>query len=239
MARGTELALRFCQDLAAKGTWFCLVDQARRHPELIRQIQSEGHVIALHGLDHRRAFTLDPVAFRAWLLAGRDGLESVAGTRVLGFRAPEWSLRGAAEGHWEALAELGFAYDASRARVFGLGGLARPGRVHSLTPGLQEVPPASWNGLPLWGWPLRLMPPSWAARRLKALVGQGAPAVVLHPWELDAEQPRLEAGFWLRFMHGAGVEGYGGRLRSILAGIPLAPIESCLGLELGCKLGGS
>lgn len=236
---GTELGLRLCQDLGAKATWFCLADQARRHPELIRMIQADGHRIALHGLEHRRAFTLDRAAFGAWLREGRSRLEDISGEPVRGFRAPEWSLRGRAEGYWELLRESGFAYDSSRAPVAGLGGIGRPRRVHALASGLWEVPPATWQGIPLWGWPLRLAPVAWARNRLGSLQGEGAPALVLHPWELDEGQPRLEGGPMLRFIHGAGLRGFGKRLRRILAGLWLSPIETCLGLDHGCTLEGS
>jgi len=224
------LALRFCGDLGVKGTWFCLADQAKRHPELVTRILAEGHVLALHGLNHRRAFTFDRAGFRTWLKEGRGTLEDLSGRAIQGFRAPEWSLRGRAENYWEVLAEEGFAYDASRAPVPGLGRISWAGRVHDLGKGLQEVPPLCWGPLPLWGWPLRLGPEGLLRRAIVSRRGPGAPALVLHPWELDEGQPELKAGRLTRFVHGAGLHQYGAKLRRILADLPLAPIEHCLGL---------
>lgn len=220
----------FCADLGVKATWFCLADQAKRHPELLKRILASGHLLALHGRDHRRAFTLDREPFRAWLKEGRSTLEDLSGTPIRGFRAPEWSLRGQAEAYWELLAEEGFAYDASRAPVPGLGRLSWPRRVHHLGKGLREVPPLCWGPLPLWGWPLRLGPEALLKRIITRRMGAGSPALVLHPWELDEGQPDLDAGGLIRFVHGAGLRHFGAKLRRILAGLPLAPIEHCLGL---------
>ena len=64
---------------------------------------AEGHTIALHGLTHRRAFEMDRAD---WLDAVRDGkalLEDLAGQAVVGYRAPEWSLRGPAADWWQDL----------------------------------------------------------------------------------------------------------------------------------------
>ena len=41
----TERALGLCADLGATATWFCLGDQARRHPALLRRIVGAGHAM--------------------------------------------------------------------------------------------------------------------------------------------------------------------------------------------------
>ena len=208
LEHGTELALGLCRELGARGTWFCLVDQAERHPELLRRILDGGHRIALHGLDHRRAFTLDRAAFRAWVAEGKARLEALAGVEVQGFRAPEWSLRHGAEDYLQELAGLGFTFDSSRAPLAGLG---------------------LWR-VPLWGWGLRVLPEFWLARRLRWLAAfdAGSP-LTIHPWELDAEQPVIQGvSRGHRFAHGAGLRGFQDRLRRILKGIQLVPIEDWL-----------
>ncbi|HEU4950556.1 MAG TPA: polysaccharide deacetylase family protein, partial [Holophagaceae bacterium] len=97
LALATDLALGLCAELGATATWFCLTDQAIRHPELLRRIVSQGHRIGLHGPDHARAFAFGRRAFAARTRDGKARLEDLAGAPVLGFRAPEWSLRGTAE----------------------------------------------------------------------------------------------------------------------------------------------
>jgi polysaccharide deacetylase family protein (PEP-CTERM system associated) len=241
LERGTDLALQLCDDLNARGTWFCLADQARRHPALLRRIQSCGHVIALHGLDHRRAFTLDPVAFQAWVEQGKETLESIAGAAIQGFRAPEWSLRLGAARYVDALASMGFVYDSSRAPLPLLGDPGWPRRPSLGAEGLWEFPPpvadlALWT-VPLWGWGLRVLPEAWLLRRLRWLAASDAGTpLTIHPWELDETQPLLPgASLGHRFAHRAGLVGYGERLRRLLTGLALVPIEDWLSATAGIR----
>ncbi len=234
LERGTELALELCRELGARGTWFCLVDQAQRHPEMLRRILDEGHRIALHGLDHRRAFTLDRAAFRAWVAEGKARLEALAGVEVQGFRAPEWSLRHGAEDYLQEVAGLGFTFDSSRAPLAVLGDPHWPQRPYPTASGLWEFPPpvaalGLWR-VPLWGWGLRVLPEFWLARRLRWLAAfdAGSP-LTIHPWELDAEQPALQGvSRGHRFAHRAGLKGFQARLQRLLKGIQLVPIEDWL-----------
>lgn len=173
----------------------------------------------------------------AWLASVRDGkarLEDLSGQAVLGYRAPEWSLRGPAQDWWADLPELGFAYDSSRVPLAVIGNPAWPRRPYRLAAGLWELPPpVLWSGpprAPLWGWGLRVLPFSLVRRALETLAAEDAGTpLVLHPWELDEGQPGLPgASFGHRFVHSAGLRGYGDRLRQLLAGFRLVTLETWL-----------
>ncbi len=228
----TDLALGLCTDLGATATWFCLGDQARRHPALLRRIVAEGHRIGLHGLTHRRAFEMDRPTFRAAVRDGKALLEDLSGQAVQGYRAPEWSLRGAARDWWEDLGELGFTYDSSRVPLVLMGDPHWPRQAHRLPDGLWELPPpVLWSGpvrSPLWGWGLRVLPFGLLRRALEELAraDAGTP-LVLHPWELDEGQPPLPgASLGHRFAHCAGLRGHGDRLRELWAGFRLVSLEA-------------
>ncbi len=231
LERATDRTLALCEETGARATWFCLGDQSRRHPALLRRIAGAGHEIALHGLTHRRALEMDEAAFRASLAQGRALLEDLSGAPVAGFRAPEWSLRGRAEGYWRLLPELGFRFDSSRAPLGLLGDPAWARGAHLLQEGLWELPPpvAGTGALtvPLWGWAIRLLPAPWLRQRILALAEAGAGnPLVLHPWELDPDQPALPPGtpFGHRFAHGAGLRGLEARLRDLWSGLRLVPL---------------
>jgi polysaccharide deacetylase family protein (PEP-CTERM system associated) len=228
----TERALELCADLGAAATWFCLGDQARRHPDLLRRIVAEGHAIALHGLTHRRAFEMDHKRWRADLQDGKALLEDLSGQPVVGYRAPEWSLRGPASDWWRDLPGLGFHYDSSRVPLAIIGEPSWPRRPHRLVEGLWELPPpVLWSGpprSPLWGWGLRVLPFSLVRRALETLAQEDAGTpLVLHPWELDEGQPDLPgASLGHRFAHSAGLRGYGSHLRDLFAGLRLTSLEA-------------
>jgi len=232
----TDKALELCADLGATATWFCLVDQARRHPAVVREIARQGHRIGLHGLTHRRVFLSDRATFRADLVAGRKALEDILGAPVLGFRAPEWSLREGAVDYWQEVQAAGFRFDSSRAPLAVLGSPGWSRQAHQLQAGFWECPPPVVGlgsaTIPLWGWGLRLLPEWWLRSRLLALArGQAGTPCVLHPWELDEGQPALpHVSLGHRFAHAAGLRGYGARLRRVLRDLHLVSIETYLGL---------
>lgn len=219
-------------DLGATATWFCLGDQAKRHPDLLRRIVGAGHAIGLHGITHRRAFEMDRAAWQASVRDGKALLEDLSGRAVVGYRAPEWSLRGPAMDWWRDLPELGFCYDSSRVPLAVIGDPSWPRRPHLLAEGLWELPPpVLWSGLPrspLWGWGPRVLPFSLVRRALETLACEDAGTpLVLHPWELDEGQPDLPgASFGHRFAHSAGLRGHGANLRDLLAGFRLTSLES-------------
>ena len=84
-----------------------------RHPGLVRRIAGAGHEIASHGWWHRKVTSLTPGAFREDLRASKAVLEDVSGLRVLGFRAPSFSIRPGMEWAFDALLEEGYEYDSS------------------------------------------------------------------------------------------------------------------------------
>ncbi len=232
LERSTDLALQLCADAGAQGTWFCLADQAKRHPALLKRIVSNGHRVGLHGLTHRRAFAQDRAAFRQSLVSGKALIEDLSGAPVLGFRAPEWSLRDEAVEYWQELPALGFTFDSSRAPLKVLGDPSWPRRPYRLANDLWELPPPVLGlgplTVPLWGWAMRVLPISLLTAELKSLQAEhaGTP-LVLHPWELDEGQPLLpQASMGHRFAHRAGLRGYGSRLRKLWSGLHLVSLES-------------
>jgi peptidoglycan/xylan/chitin deacetylase (PgdA/CDA1 family) len=198
----------------------------------LRRIAAAGHAIGLHGLTHRRAFEMTRADWQASLRDGKALLEDLTGRPVVGYRAPEWSLRGPAADWWQDLPELGFRYDSSRVPLAVIGNPAWPRRPYRLAGDLWELPPpVLWSGpprSPLWGWGLRVLPFGLVRRALEtlALEDAGTP-LVLHPWELDEGQPDLPgASFGHRFAHSAGLRGHGGRLRDLFAGFRLTSLET-------------
>ena len=233
LPQATERVLELLADLGAQATWFCLADQAQRHPELLRRIVQCGHRIGLHGLTHRRVTQLDQAGFRAFIQEGRARLSDLSGAEIQGFRAPEWSLRGSAESFWKEVRDQGFQFDSSLAPLPMLGRVSRSRRARELAPGFWELPPPvmghGMTTLPLWGWGMRLLPEFFLKRRLDRFAAAGTP-IVLHPWELDEGQPRLpdSVGFGHHFAHGAGIRGFGARLRRLLEGRTLVSLETWL-----------
>jgi peptidoglycan-N-acetylglucosamine deacetylase len=107
---GGPRLLRMLDRIGVKATFFVPGYTAERWPGMIRSIRDAGHEIAHHGYLHESVAALTPEAEQQVLLRGLEALDSVAGVRPTGWRAPMW------EASWssaELLKAHGFRYDSS------------------------------------------------------------------------------------------------------------------------------
>ena len=104
-------ALEILDRLQARCTFFLIGDEARRHPEVVRELARRGHEVASHSMTHRLPFTdLDGDRLRQEVAGSKELLEELAGVPVQGFRAPSWDLSPRLLG---AVGAAGYRYDAS------------------------------------------------------------------------------------------------------------------------------
>ncbi len=97
-----------------KATFFTLGNVAKKHPDLIRRITDAGHEVASHGYNHHSIFNLTPKQVKEDVGSSVKILEDISGQKVIGFRAPDFSIREYLfEWYCEALAENGLRYDSS------------------------------------------------------------------------------------------------------------------------------
>lgn len=74
---------------AVRATFFCIGNQAERHPDLCREIVRRGHAVENHSQQHRHHFSLlGPRGLMRELQASQDTLTRISGQRPLFFRAP-------------------------------------------------------------------------------------------------------------------------------------------------------
>lgn len=219
-----ELLARFDR-LGVRATFFVLGEVAERLPERIREVRAAGHEVASHGELHLRAGDRSPAAFRADIERARARLEELLGEAVVGFRAPEWSIRSPADPRLRIVAEVGYGYDSSLMAARGAGRRSNPRcPTRFVWPdgaSLTELPPLVWGRwqLPAGGWTGRLAP-----RRpiLDAIDASPLPILVVHPWELvDRPCPGPLTGF-ARWFHEAGRIGFGDRFDRLAADRPAA-----------------
>lgn len=206
-------------------TFFILAWNAERLPELVETIHSRGHEIASHGRLHRLAYEQEPEEFQADIESARSILEGLTGERVLGYRAPSYSVTARNPWAFERIQAAGYLYDSSvypiRRRRYGLAGAPR--HPHAIG-GLVEFPmttlrvagvnlPAASGGY------LRLLPLWISEAAIRQQNRAGHPAVVnVHPWELDPDQPRIGGGHLGGFTHYANLRQTASRIETLLRG---------------------
>src|SRR5262249_28676683 len=105
--------LDLCDEMEIKATFFVLGMLALSRPHLVRAIASRGHEIASHSLNHRLVHSMPHAEFVDDLRDSKRLLEDISGDRVVGYRAPEFSVQRTDHPCFAALCELGFRYDSS------------------------------------------------------------------------------------------------------------------------------
>jgi len=84
----TPQLLALLREHNAKAVFFLIAEKARRHPELVHQIQSDGHVIGNHTDTHKNAWFLTPWQTSREITAATRTLEDLTGAPVCFFRPP-------------------------------------------------------------------------------------------------------------------------------------------------------
>jgi polysaccharide deacetylase family protein (PEP-CTERM system associated) len=243
VVQNTARLLELFRRYQVRATFFILTWNAERFPELVQQIDRDGHEIATHGYHHHLIYEQTPEEFRADVGRSLHILQGLTGKKILGYRAPSFSITRQSLWALDVLFDLGLAYDSSifpiRDPLYGISHSARFPYVIREKDGrrLVEFPMSTvqfrrWN-LPLGGGAyLRLLPYQYFRWGINQLNRQGRPAIVyLHPWEIDPGQPRLRVrgkrGYSSHYLRLQAMEG---KLRRLLDDFRFAPIREVLAL---------
>jgi len=224
--RNMDVILSMLHEYGAKATFFTLGWVAERYPHLVRLIAMEGHELASHGYAHQRASDQSPGAFLADITLAKTVLEDIAGSAVIGYRAPSFSIGKSNPWAHDCIAEAGYQYSSSVYPVkhdhYGVPDAPRfPYRLDN---GLMEMPITTvrclGRNLPAGGGGyFRLLPYSasrWLIRQVNETDRKPA-MFYFHPWEVDPEQPRV-AGTTAktRFRHYVNLSRTEDRLRRLM-----------------------
>lgn len=228
--RNVDRVLALLSERDTKATFFTLGWIAERYPALVRKIVDQGHELASHGYGHERASDLSQAAFAQDIGRAKKLLEDIAGTPVLGYRAPSFSIGHANLWAFDTLAQAGYRYSSSIYPIkhdhYGMPDAPR--FAHQRGSGdnhLVEIPvttlrlmgrnfPSSGGG---W---FRLFPYALSRWMLDQVNRQDRQSAIFyfHPWEIDAGQPRI-AGIdaRTRFRHYVNLPRMESRLQQLLA----------------------
>ena len=226
--RYTEWIVQTVTEAKVRATFFMLGWVAERYPELVKLIADNGHELGTHSYWHRKVYELTPETFRQDMARSIDAIESAGGKKVLGFRAPSFSITPGAEWAFDVLHDLGLRYDASLfpARR-GHGGYPCPMEAHSFTgaPSGRPMPELPMSVMRLagirmpfsGGGYLRLLPERLIRRGFRQLNRQGIPVVVyLHPRDFAPDCPRVPMPPHRRFKCYVGLAGTKDKLCMLL-----------------------
>ncbi len=227
--RNTERILDLFDERQIKGTFFILGWVAERYPLLVRRITERGHEPACHSYWHRLIYKLTPEDFREDTLRAKNCIEQAAGAPIYGYRAPSFSITGRSVWALDVLAQLGFRYDSSvfpvKHDTYGVPDAPRrPFRIETPFGPIVEFPMATFRfgsgpNFPIAGGGyLRMLPFAYTRMGVRRAWSEGLPVVsYIHPWEIDPEQPRIDAPLKSRLRHYTNLGKTEVRLRKLLA----------------------
>lgn len=228
VADNTHRLLDLFAEYSVAATFFTLGWVAERDKPLIRRIVAEGHEVASHGSEHRRADEQTPDQFRDDVRSSKKLLEDICGVPVRGYRAPTFSIGAANLWAFDVLDDEGYAYSSSvyplTRDYYGMPSAPRfafrprAGRAITEYP-MTTVRFAGRNFPSSGGGFFRLLPfavSRTGIARVNAV--DKLPAIFyLHPWEIDADQPRVQGiPIKSRFRHYVNLNRTYGRLRRLL-----------------------
>lgn len=207
----THRLLDMFSDNNVKATFFTLGWVAKRCPDVIKRIVVEGHELASHGLAHQRATQMSKEALYEDIKQSKEILEDISGKRVVGYRAPSFSINDSNLWAYDILSELGFIYSSSTYPIkHDLYGVPDwPRFQYERDNGLIEIPVPTVRknntnvGIGGGGY-FRLYPYWLSKKRINEFMKlESAPySFYFHPWEIDPKQPYIKNATWRsKFRH--------------------------------------
>ena len=241
--RNTYQILEQFGTAGVRGTFFTLGWVAERFPQLVRDIVAGGHELASHGHGHQLVHSLSPAEFKSDVFKAKSLLEGVGGVEVRGYRAPTFSIGPRNPWAFDVLAETGHRYSSSVYPVkHDLYGAPGTSRVPYRTAGgaLVELPLTTLDlggrSIPIAGGGYFRLMPYWLYRSALARFGRAekrAGIFYFHPWEIDAEQPRIqEASRLAKFRHYVNIGKMPVRLGRLLSDFRWGRVDQVFAADL-------
>ena len=200
--RNTIGLLDLLSETGRKATFFFLGNMARRFPGLVKRAVDDGHELGVHGDVHLYIHRLSRDDFAKELAVAIDSVEQAGGARVVGHRAPAFSIM--RENLWalDVVAEQGLIYDSSifpfKGRRYGIPDWQlEPSRLDN---NLWEIPMSIIDTrvgrLPcMGGGYFRYFPYAYTRYSAKALASAGRNGITyFHPHEFDPANARFPDG---------------------------------------------
>lgn len=225
-----EKILALFDRFKVQATFFVLGYVAERTPEVVKMVHGQGHEIAPHGYGHLQVYKQTKDEFLRDLLRSKNLIEGMTGEKMVGYRAPEWSIcgglqpveptearfiakagKGRKDSHWalDLLAQNGFLYDSSVAplRFIGIPDAPILPYVVSTPYGeIREYPPlvmpSLLGNLPVGGgWGLRIFPYRSIRKTILQHNRLGHPGLIFcHPSDFDPRPVPIALPWIKRFV---------------------------------------
>ena len=234
--------LQILDEVGTKATFFVLGFVAEKHPEVIKAIEKAGHEIGTHGFSHTLIYKQSPQVFRQEMERAVGFLEDLTGKKVIGHRAPFFSITKHSLWALDILGELGILFDSSIFPVlnyrYGIADAPRfPYDIKRAHFTLKEFPISTLQlpkvTLPISGGAyFRIYPYQVTKQALRVVNRSGKPfTFYLHPWELDADHPHIDLPRRIALTHYFNLGKTETRFRKLLRDFKFEPMKKVLNVS--------
>jgi len=240
--KSVEVVLDVLAHHGTRATFFIVGNVAEAHPAMVERIARAGHELACHSYRHELVSRQSAEEFRADVQRAKRSVEEIVGQRVIGFRAPNYSIGPEQDWAYDVLLDEGFLYDSSSYPVHHdrYGDPRAPRFVHEIrrkgSRSLIEFPVGTarvgYVNLPVGGGGFfRLFPTSWIARGIlrENRRWQRPMMFYFHPWELDPDQPRVPMRPIDRFRHYVNLAHHRAKVDALLRRVRFSSAREVLG----------
>lgn len=228
-----------------KSTCFVLGKVAERKPRIVDKLFKAGHEIASHGYEHRLIYDMNPKEFEIDLIKSCNILQDIIGEKVLGFRAPCWSVNmDVLSWFYPILEAAGIKYSSSvypaKTFLYGIPGFpekAHYPNINGTKSAVIEVPVPIVNifGIKVGfsgGFYFGIFPLWFIKKCVKENINKGNMVFIyLHPREIDTSNKKSSLPVTARFIHYVGVNGCYNKLVTLLELYSFGRLK-----DVGCKL---
>jgi polysaccharide deacetylase family protein (PEP-CTERM system associated) len=223
-------------------TFFVLGYIAERNPELIEQVKSRGHEIASHGYSHTNIMKMSVENFESDLIKSIDVLRKICGEKILGFRAPFFSINKQNFWAFDVIKKY-LRYDSSVFPVKLHYGLSEaPRYIYGISDKdpFKEDPNSKFIEIPLTtlrlpgignfpiagGFYMRLIPYHFLKIGIKKFNDKGFPAAFyIHPKDLDPAMPHIPGYSWHYYW---GLKGATKKFESLLRNFRFSSVQEVI-----------
>lgn len=230
--RNVDTYLELFDKYGVKATFFVLGIVAEEHPNMIRKIYNAGHEIASHGYGHALVYKQTPEEFRKDIRKSKQVLENLINDKVIGYRAPSWSITDKSLWALQILEEEGFIYTSSifptQNHLYGIP--TAPRGIYSASQyvpscNLVQVSPSTLSifrgrvKIPFSGGAYFRLCPAFLIKFFTNHINskEKMPVVFyLHPREIDRYQPKLKLSFLNYWIHYYGISRCQKKLEKVL-----------------------
>jgi polysaccharide deacetylase family protein (PEP-CTERM system associated) len=219
IVQNTSRVLEILKQRKIRATFFILGHVAEQHPELVQKIIEENHEIGSHGYSHTPITQQTPDQFKEDLLRSIKVIEKISGEKVLGYRAPLFTIVEKTSWALDIIKNAGLKYDSSifpvKTPLYGVPDAplfpyyisSSNIKRNAYTEDLLEIPlsvyriPLLKRNIPIaGGFYLRFLPYKFISYGIQKINRENFPAVCyIHPWELDPKHPRIRSLKWYHY----------------------------------------